>query len=860
MARFRISSNQEPQPETPVLLFRDLRKHRSIKFLWGHQEKLLDQYHAKHLDTPDLAIELPTGSGKTLVGLLIAEFRRRVRGERVVFLCPNRQLCAQVEAQANKYGVPVALLVGKQRDYDPAVFSKYQEAKAVAISTYSGLFNTNPRIDDPECILCDDAHAGDGFVASLWSLKVNRSDHPNVYSALAASLRDAIPDGLHQAIDSYEGNPKDKSAVELVSPIAAADYYEAMRESVSAAIGDTDLKYPWRMISGNLEACQIYVTSDAFEIRPVVPPTLIHRPFSQAKQRIYMSATLGENGDIERSFGVGKIARIPLPEGWEKRGTGRRLVVLPNKSGAKPIDVLHGVIGLTERSLVLVPSDVSRGKAQEFLPEGYSVMGPKEIEADLKVFTQATKTALLLANRYDGIDLPGTDCRMLIVMGVPTGIGLQERYLTERLNANAQFRDRIRTRLTQAVGRCTRDESDFSVAVLLGDDLLKWCCTSSNTKGLHPELQAEIKFGLENSDERTAEDIVDLCREFLNQTDDWHEADLEIVSQRNRLSKQPDATTKVLAKVAPQEIDYLYRLWNGQYEDAFSMAVKITEALSGGDELKPYRSFWHHQAAAAAYLGSRVGKKAALKSSVTAQLTKAIGTSAGIRWLSHLHAKLSGIPEAKDDQLPVQERFLSLNSCLETMGITGTKFQKQITSARTLIESANWKKFEQGLEVTGRLLGATATRFTGEGEPDGLWVFGDWHAFVFEAKTDEKELPGVSLRTVRQAKSHEQTARSMKLLAPYTPCSTIIVSPRTALHRLAVPHAAGLFYLSPSDVVGLFERAASAFGEVRTTAAECSLEVLRDNFTTTYQQEGLALPSLKKSLERVKLASLPVVG
>jgi len=50
--------------------------------------------------------------------------------------------------------------------------------------------------------------------------------------------------------------------------------------------------------------------------------------------------------------------------------------------------------------------------------------------------------------------LPGTDCRMLVVMGVPTGIGLQERYLTERLNANAQFRDRIRTRLT--VGRCGR--------------------------------------------------------------------------------------------------------------------------------------------------------------------------------------------------------------------------------------------------------------------------------------------------------------------------------------------------------------------------------------------------------------------
>jgi len=494
MARFRTSAAQESKPESPALLFRDLRKDPSIKFLWGHQEKLLDKYHLKHLDDPNLAIELPTGSGKTLVGLLISEFRRRVRGERVLFLCPNKQLCAQVESQARKYGVPVSLLVGKQREYDPVVFSKYQEAKSIAISTYSGLFNTNPRLDDPECIICDDAHAGDGFVASLWSLKVNRRDHPAIYDVLYAALKDAIPDSMHYTIESYEGNPADKSSVELISPIAAADYFEAVTEKLDGIIDQTDLRYSWKMIHDSLSACQIYVTSDAFEIRPVVPPTLTHQPFARAKQRVYMSATLGENGDIERSFGVKNISRIPLPEGWEKRGTGRRLFLFPNKSGATPLDVLHGVMGLTERTLMLVPNDWSRGKAQEYLPEGVTVIGPREIENDLTVFTQSSQTVLLLANRYDGIDLPGTDCRMLVVIGVPTGIGLQERYLTERLNATAQFQDRIRTRLTQAVGRCTRDESDFSAAVLLGDALLKWCCTSSNTRGLHPELQAEMKF------------------------------------------------------------------------------------------------------------------------------------------------------------------------------------------------------------------------------------------------------------------------------------------------------------------------------------------------------------------------------
>lgn len=860
MVRFRINSNEDPKPESPVLLFRDLRRQPAIKFLWGHQEKLLDQYYGKHLDTRDLAIELPTGSGKTLVGLLIGEFRRRARGERVVFLCPNRQLCFQVESQAQKYGIPTALLIGKQNQYDPAVFSKYQEAKAVAITTYSGLFNTNPRIDDPEVILCDDAHAGDGFIASLWSLRISRKDHPTVYAALLAALRDVIPSGLLHVIDNHENNTKAKSLVDLISPLSIAGHYEAVKEALQEVVESTDLRHSWGLVQDKLEACQIYATSHTFEVRPVVPPTLTHQPFAGAKQRIYMSATLGENGDIERSFGVKKIARIPLPEGWDKRGTGRRLVLFPDKSGDVTLGVLHSIMKLTERCLVLVPNEVSRENAEDLFPEGYTIMGSKEIENDLRAFTQATDTALLLANRYDGIDLPGTDCRMLVIVGVPTGIGLQERYMTERLNASAQLQDRIRTRLTQALGRCTRDESDYSVAILLGTDLLKWCGTSSNTKGLNPELQAEVKFGLDNSEDRSDEEFVELCQEFLGQTEEWQAADQAIVSQRNKSTKNADSTAAVLANVVAKEIDYVYRLWNGQYEDALAIATEITEALSGGDELKPYRSFWHHQAAAAAFLGYRHGQKAALKSSATSQLEKAIGTSVGIRWLAHVHAKLIGQPESKDNYLPVQERFLELNSCLEDLGISGTRYQKRITSVRLQIQSPKAKSFEQGLQALGKLLGAVSTRFTGEGEPDGLWVFGDWCAFVFEAKTDEKEKSGVSLRTVRQALSHEQTVRSMKLLAPFTPCTTIIVSPRTALHRLAVPHAAGLIYMSPDGIESLFERAVSAFGQVRTTASNCSLEVLRDTFSKVYEDHGLTLPEVKAFLERQELVFMNATG
>lgn len=155
---FRTRSQAQPKPKSPSLLFRDLVRDPSVKFLWEHQAKLLEDYHRDHRSNRDVAIELPTGSGKTLVSLLIAEFRRRSQNERVVFLCPTKQLCSQVTEQAKKYGVRASLLVGPQKKYKKEDFYAYQQAKAVAVTTYSGLFNIRPAIDDAQLIICDDAH------------------------------------------------------------------------------------------------------------------------------------------------------------------------------------------------------------------------------------------------------------------------------------------------------------------------------------------------------------------------------------------------------------------------------------------------------------------------------------------------------------------------------------------------------------------------------------------------------------------------------------------------------------------------------------------------------------------------------
>jgi len=106
------------RPDDPEALFRDLRK-RTVPGLLSHQADVLRSYLTAHTQYADIALRLPTGSGKTLVGLFIAEWRRRRYDERVVYLCPTRQLVNQVAQQAStKYGIDLHAFTGSRANYD----------------------------------------------------------------------------------------------------------------------------------------------------------------------------------------------------------------------------------------------------------------------------------------------------------------------------------------------------------------------------------------------------------------------------------------------------------------------------------------------------------------------------------------------------------------------------------------------------------------------------------------------------------------------------------------------------------------------------------------------------------------------
>ena len=135
-----------------------------------------------------------------------------------------------------------------------------------------------------------------------------------------------------------------------------------------------------------------------------------------------------------------------------------------------------------DRALVLVPDDdaASQLKTKIAKETGYKIFDATQIEKSKQPFMAESKAVAVVANRYDGIDLPDDECRLLIVSRIQRATNLQEKFLVTRMPAGILFTDRILTRIVQAVGRCTRSDTDYAAVVILGEELSNKYLLSKN--------------------------------------------------------------------------------------------------------------------------------------------------------------------------------------------------------------------------------------------------------------------------------------------------------------------------------------------------------------------------------------------
>lgn len=499
-----------------------------------------------------------------------------------------------------------------------------------------------------------------------------------------------------------------------------------------------------------------------------------------------MSATLGLGGDLERITGIPSFHRLPIPTGWDKQGIGRRYFVFPELSLPKEeiTPLIKDMVDQAGRALILVPSDKQTEKYNELFKD-IDIYNAHSIETSKDGFVANDKAIALLANRYDGIDLLEDECRLLIIEGLPKAGNLQELYLMSRMVAGNLFKDRIRTRIIQAFGRCTRSATDYAAIIVIGEDFYDWLILDENRSLFHPELQGELIFGAEQAEKMTPDSALENLSIFLEHGNDWNEVDKDILEYRDEVTQQPIPGQDALFSAASIEVNYSYVIWNQDYERCIELAQQVTSALAG-DALKGLRGFWYYLAGAASQLTHRQLDNEAYQAKAEELYTRASACLPAVTWLRALmvSSKTEKKEERDTDDILLDTNVERIEMLFDSRSFAlAHNFENMAKKILEGLDSDNSGVFEEAHRLLGELLGFESGNSSGHATPDPWWISNGTLCLVAEDKSDSKPDHAVPVKHVRQAASHAKWIRDNIEMNDDAEIHTVMITTQAKIHR-----------------------------------------------------------------------------
>lgn len=723
MVDFRtLRRREEGPPELdPIEIFRSLPKPEHVNDLWDTQAATLREWYQRREDT-DLVIKLNTGSGKTLVGLLICESTRRERELPVLYLTPTRQLADQVVDKATEFGIAAEPYVSGR-----GLPTAFRNAEAVLVSTYHALFNGRSLFGlagrgEPVRlggIVLDDAHSSASIVRDIFSLSIVRSEHEELYRDLAGRFRQAFEQihALGRIDDMLAGSDE---GVQEVPYWAWVDAAPAVREQIQALPGDP-FPFVLPLIRDLFGFCHALVSRDSFTITPLLPPVHVLPSYSECPRRVFMSATLADDGLLIRTFG-GDPATISRPITTRSvAGLGERMILAPTLSRLGAETAFRAAVELSEEvrasgkgAVVLVPSEA---QAAPWGDVGQICIGDDVATAVGRLNDPDSRpgTFPVLVNRYDGIDLPQDACRVLILDGKPRGANLYDLYRGSLLRGINSINISLAQRVEQGMGRGTRGAGDYCVVLLLGTDLVEWLGRREAQLVLTPGTRAQVTLGREIGGHiRDERELLDTARQCLDRDEEWKQVHAQRIAEAG---EAPFGADELIAAGRVERRAFEMLLFErGMEACEFLRAEAAAGAWDGA-----FRGWLLQLAARAAYLAGNHGLAEEIQ-------RDAYGTHrALLKPRGEIHYEPMG------RVTPQAHRIVET---IEQYAIRSSVLQGIDTALQDLHSEASVNRFEEALRSLGAFLGFESDRPESSTRlgPDNLWLAQSGLAFVIECK------------------------------------------------------------------------------------------------------------------------------
>jgi hypothetical protein len=309
--------------------------------------------------------------------------------------------------------------------------------------------------------------------------------------------------------------------------------------------------------------------------------------------------------------------------------------------------------------------------------------------------------------------------------------------------------------------------------------------------------------------------LVEVTDAFINQTKEWRSAEGEIPARRQQLKRSSLPGSNELRAAVRHEVAFQYAIWSSDFLGALEAARAALTVLTH-QELRGYRALWLYLAGAAAMSACTSGR-ADLDATAREYFRQAKDAAPAVGWLSRLLAATEAGYQPGEESLltSIIER---LEVVLTDLGmVNDAKYAKEEAAVLSGIMENDGKKFEQGHERLGKLLGYEAGNRETAGAPDPWWIANESLCFIFEDYTEATKDGSVAVKKARQAATHANWVRAnLPVTKNADIVSTLVTEARNA-DRDAVPH------LKDVSIWQL-----TSFREWATTAVATIRELRRD--------------------------------
>lgn len=729
----------------PLEIFDQLPKSKGISNLYDSQASILRTWYEGMREKRDVIIELNTGGGKTLIGLLIALSTMHETEMGVLYLVENRQLVGQVVSQGKELGISIRAYTGRE-----SLDAAFDNGECIVVGSYQALFNGRSvfgvmgggNFQAVGGIIVDDAHASLDAVRDVFSLSIPANSSSSLYRAMLSEFRTTFEslelETTYHDFYSGVGGIANDHVIEIpfwewaevqsrVASIISNEYSRCMtvNDDLSSA-----LKFCWPLIKDSLKYCQVTVSRRAITIAALYPLVHLFPTFTSAKRRVFMSATFTDYGDMVRAYDLRDLSNESLIAPKTPAGIGRRMIlplvseVADSKAFSRLIDEEvnygHGVVRLVPHA----------GIDEEWdHPEMVEPVGHEQVEHVVdELRNDRCRKMVSFVNRYNGIDLPDDSCRVLIMRDLPIGRNDTEELMACYLSHSSINTQRIAQRIEQGIGRGVRSGSDHCVVLLEGNSLIDWVDRKRNKQHFSAALRAQLDMGGKAYASITnADEYCEAIRQDLLSEDSWKSYHSKMLSNAIKHANEKKDSFGVSFKIACAE-RRAFACWR---EHQMGAGVSKLEKALKHNVVDEQLCGWLLQLAARiCFDGDTQNANAA-----NALQRQAHSTNTSIPYYPFTSlASNDGPTMMQADAL--MGMLLKENKGKGVLSVFDTR-------VANLTAESPAGLFEESLVELGRFLGFVAEKHDRNGVgSDVTWISPDGIGFVLEAKSEKKpEVP-----------------------------------------------------------------------------------------------------------------------